>query len=132
MSFNRLYWTDKEDEFLKKALFISCPMDKIRWDKVASIFNGFLKYSDRARRPAQCRVRWNEHLKFKKNKTKFTKDEDKLMNSWVQKNGNRWVELSKIIDRSPLQLRTRWHNKFGRYTQNINIMAKQRDFFLFI
>ena len=69
-------------------------------DKVIEhvILNGMIKWPTLENRNGkQCRERWLNHLNPAINKTKWTEEEDKLLNDLHSKLGNKWSKISKHL-----------------------------------
>ena len=58
----------------------------------------------------QCRDRYNNYLKEGVKTTKWTPEEDKLLNELYEKLGPKWVQMSKLIEgRSENDIKNRWY-----------------------
>lgn len=96
----RRFWTEEEDAILRS--FVNAHGKQ--WNAVA------VKLPRRT--PTQIASRWEKCLNPALVKGPFTKEEDKIILEFVEKNGpHSWPNISKVLPaRSPKQCRERWFN----------------------
>ena len=103
-------WTREEDALLIRLVQRYGPK---KWSQIALHVPG--------RKGKQCRERFKNHLDTSVKKTPWTSDEDKILLEAQSKIGNRWCEISKLLDGRPENaVKNRWNSLMNkRWTRQI-------------
>ena len=89
---NRRNWSEAEDNAI---LNIVEQVGDKNWRLVAQEMED--QYKLKGRTGKQCRERWHNHLDPNINKSRWTKEEDKIIFNLQRIHGNRWAEIAKHL-----------------------------------
>jgi len=93
-------WTKEEDEMLVDLVERLGPKN---WSTIAKNLNG--------RIGKQCRERWYNHLDPMIRKGPWTPEEDEVICDFLEKYGNRWSELAKVLVGRPSNaIKNHWNS----------------------
>jgi len=98
-------WTEKEDEFIIKAVTTASEQPFTRWSELALHMPG--------RHGKQIRERWINHLNPNINHAAFTREDDLKLWEAHEKYGKKWVEIAtKFFNstRAENQIKNRWYS----------------------
>jgi len=103
----RCFWTEEEDENLKKAVEKCTTQDRIQWKAVSKCVG--------TRTSRQCMQRWIDVLRPGIKKGTWSKSEDIILQRIVILHGFRnWTEIARLIPkRTAKQCRERWHQNLA-------------------
>ena len=79
-------FTQEDDKILKQAVASTPSLD---WREIAQKTG---KYS-----PRQCRERWNNYLNPSLNKSKWSQDEDRILQRKYKELGTNWVKIQTYL-----------------------------------
>ena len=100
-------WTEKQNQILSNCIDNLADKSKINWREISSL----LKNKDET----QCSRRYKTLFsKFKKGR--WTEAEDKLLKNLIEKFGDKWCFISKIIgNRSSKQIKSRFEENLNTH-----------------
>lgn len=103
-------WKEEEDAKLSELVEKYGPKD---WSTIASHIPG--------RIGKQCRERWFNHLSPDVRKTNWTPEEDKIIIDAHSKVGNKWTNISKMLDGRPANaIKNHWNSTLLKRIQENN------------
>jgi len=112
-------WKEEEDAKLSELVEKYGPKD---WSTIASHIPG--------RIGKQCRERWFNHLSPEVRKTNWTPEEDRIIIEAHSKIGNKWTNISKLLDGRPANaIKNHWNSTLLKRIQQDNSgeSAPRRD-----
>lgn len=103
-------WKEEEDAKLSELVEKYGPKD---WSTIASHIPG--------RIGKQCRERWFNHLSPEVRKTNWTPEEDRIIIEAHSKIGNKWTNISKLLDGRPANaIKNHWNSTLLKRIQQDN------------
>lgn len=103
-------WKEEEDAKLTELVEKYGPKD---WSTIAGHIPG--------RIGKQCRERWFNHLSPDVRKTNWTPEEDKIIIDAHSKVGNKWTNISKMLDGRPANaIKNHWNSTLLKRIQDSN------------
>jgi len=101
-------WKEEEDAKLSELVEKYGPKD---WSTIASHIPG--------RIGKQCRERWFNHLSPEVRKTNWTPEEDRIIIEAHSKIGNKWTNISKLLDGRPANaIKNHWNSTLLKRIQD--------------
>ena len=88
----RRSWEKKEDDAISTLV---AELGIKQWTMVAHSLNE--RFQLRGRSGKQCRERWHNHLDPAINKSRWTKEEDRIIFTLQRRYGNKWAEIAKHL-----------------------------------
>lgn len=103
-------WKEEEDTKLSELVEKYGPKD---WSTIAGHIPG--------RIGKQCRERWFNHLSPDVRKTNWTPEEDSIIIDAHSKYGNKWTNISKLLDGRPANaIKNHWNSTLLKRIQDMN------------
>lgn len=103
-------WKEEEDAKLTELVEKYGPKD---WSTIASHIPG--------RIGKQCRERWFNHLSPEVRKTNWTPEEDRIIIDAHSKIGNKWTNISKLLEGRPANaIKNHWNSTLLKRIQDSN------------
>ena len=117
MSSTRRRWSEPEDDALRA--FVSLYGEKA-WQQVCKFIPG--------RSAKQCYERWRIYLSPNIRKNEFSKDEDELLKTLVERMGKQWSKIARLFDgRAPETLKNRYKTITRREQNEKKRVAKLEE-----
>ncbi|OHS96275.1 hypothetical protein TRFO_37578 [Tritrichomonas foetus] len=106
----RRQFTLEEDKILRQAI---ADFGENDWERISSLLPN--------RSARQCRDRWNKYLSPNVKDSMWTKEEDELLLSLLEKYGNKWSKIATFIEgRSDISIKNRYKQICNENTYDIS------------